>query len=86
MQRREAQDAGMEARLRIGTPLSDRIHALLSYHELLRSRQRPCASPDETKMDGRSSDMDDRQACQFTRKSFERELLPPLGRWYRSIE
>ena len=55
---REAQDAGLEVRSRIGTLLIDRAHALLLYLDLLRSRQRPRASPDETKMDGRSSDMD----------------------------
>ena len=57
MRWREAQDAGLEVRSRIGTPLIDRAHALLLYLDLLRSRQRPRASPNETKMDGRSSDM-----------------------------
>jgi hypothetical protein len=36
--------------------------------------------------DGRYSEASVVAAEKFTRKMFERELVPPLGRWYPSLE
>jgi hypothetical protein len=83
---REAQDARLKARARIGAPLSAVAQALLVYLQLLCGREGPSPRTDETMMDRRSIDVADCQPRQFTRKTFDGEPPLLLGRCYRSVE